>query len=132
MKLICRECDWQGQSEDMLKGKHPFKDEEIAGCPECHSVESTVAACEYEGCWRETSNGAPWPDGVYRWTCSDHSLWRQEKTAGVRPNWPDPIPRNNQQEQKPAPQTYTEVCLNEKCPRGGLPVEIVVQQSEKP
>jgi len=72
MKVICDECGWHGQEEEMLIAKNPFDESEnVNGCPKCKSVDSMLVACDEPGCWKQTSCGTPTPDG-YRTTCGQH------------------------------------------------------------
>jgi len=49
--IICKECKWIGTKNQMLKGKHPFEDNEIiTGCPNCKEINSLRTKCMVEGC----------------------------------------------------------------------------------
>ena len=78
-KIVCRDCNWQGQLGDQLSAANPFEpDEMLYACPKCKSMELTQA-CEHEGCWKEATNGGPGPDGKYRRACSEHGFWKYKK-----------------------------------------------------
>lgn len=44
MKVICRECNWIGDSADLLTAPNPFDAENdlLTGCPQCKEVDMTV------------------------------------------------------------------------------------------
>ena len=63
-KLICEECDWHGQDEDMLTAINPFdKDDTIIGCPKCFAINTLLPACDVPECWQVVSCGTPTPGG---------------------------------------------------------------------
>ncbi|HON48067.1 MAG TPA: hypothetical protein PLZ60_09990 [Kiritimatiellia bacterium] len=46
-----RNCDWRGDSGDMLRAKNPFDEsEEITGCPKCKQIECLMGVCDEPGC----------------------------------------------------------------------------------
>ena len=64
-KVICRECEWVGITEELLVAPNPFSIlETIYGCPLCLTPNSMITACEYEGCNKKAVCGD---------TCSEHS-----------------------------------------------------------
>lgn len=79
-RWICRECDCIVSDSEMLRASHPFlNNHEVTGCPRCRDINTFEAACHRARCKRSVSCGEPWPDGVYRWSCADHSLWAKRK-----------------------------------------------------
>lgn len=71
-KVICKDCDSQLSTKDLLEAPNPFDaGEVILGCPRCHSINSTVYACDYLDCWSEVTCGLPTNDG-YRSVCGQH------------------------------------------------------------
>ncbi|KKL74445.1 hypothetical protein LCGC14_2064870, partial [marine sediment metagenome] len=88
-KIKCRECDWEGKSDEELSAPSPFeRDETIYACPQCKDINSTFRACDEPECWRETSCGTP-VKGGYRRTCGKH---KPSKTMllnilTVKPRW---------------------------------------------
>lgn len=73
-KAICDACDWQGTTDQILCAANPFNQGEmIHGCPTCKTVEAFKEACDYEGCWAQTSIGTPTDNGYKRF-CSQHGL----------------------------------------------------------
>lgn len=71
-KVICEECGWQGEGKDVLRAPNPFDPEEqMSGCPYCHSVESLVRACDGPGCWEPAAYATPVAND-YRYTCFRH------------------------------------------------------------
>lgn len=72
-KVICKECKWQGRSSDLLEDRNPFQNwTPIFGCPNCNEINSTVIACDEEGCWEPQTCGTPIPPDGYRLTCRAH------------------------------------------------------------
>lgn len=72
-KVTCSERDWEGMISDALTAPNPFDPEDtINGCPQCHSVDSMVVACDEPGCWKPASCGTPVAEGPYRNTCGKH------------------------------------------------------------
>ncbi len=71
-KIVCKECGWKGEANQLLTGNNPFAPDEIVfGCPECKSVDCHRPACDTENCWSCVTCGIMTPDG-YRSTCSRH------------------------------------------------------------
>jgi len=71
-KAICEECGWHGADTEVLQAPNPFNPEEqISGCPHCHSVETLVRACDEPGCWEPAACGTPVLN-EYRYTCRRH------------------------------------------------------------
>lgn len=79
-RFICFECQWIGPLDNILVAPDPFDPEhQISACPQCREITSTLrSACHVCGCSNFGSCGEPWPDGLYRWSCYDHSLLRKE------------------------------------------------------
>lgn len=74
MRVICteRRCGWRGLEGDVLQAANPFDvDDQINGCPKCHSVDSIVVACDEPDCWQQSTCGTP-VTGGYRQTCGKH------------------------------------------------------------
>jgi hypothetical protein len=71
-KVTCKQCDWQGMSDDLLTAINPFDPEDIiTGCPDCKCIDDARIACDEPDCWRDASCWTPTTDG-YRQTCSKH------------------------------------------------------------
>lgn len=71
-KCKCKECNWKGFYEDVLKAPSPFdKNDEIYGCPICKVVNEIEPICEHPSCWRTATNGGP-VDGEYKSACFEH------------------------------------------------------------
>lgn len=70
----CAECDHICTQAELLEAPNPFCDTyQIVGCPNCKAVESLEAACAIEGCKKLGTCGGPGADGIYRFTCYEHS-----------------------------------------------------------
>lgn len=71
--ILCTECGWYGDTEDMLVEAHPFqKGYTCYGCPSCREIETVVARCDEPGCKDIVACGTP-VIGGYRSTCSKHA-----------------------------------------------------------
>ncbi len=81
-----RRCGWRGTLDDVLRGKSPFDDEVLIGCPKCKTVDNMIEACDEPGCWKAATCGTPTPSG-YRRTCGDH--WPNRTTAARGESVPD-------------------------------------------
>lgn len=69
----CKVCGWIGPREALLEAPNPFDPaQKITGCPDCKDVEQFDRMCDAEHCASPSSIGAPWKDGVYRFTCHEH------------------------------------------------------------
>lgn len=78
-KIGCRDCMWHGELSEALSAPNPFEPEEnLYACPKCKQMD-LHEACEHEGCWKETTNGGPGPDGKYRRACSQHGFFKYNK-----------------------------------------------------
>jgi hypothetical protein len=68
-KWRCRECEWIGDSPDIVRDPKLGSDMEWQVCPDCRSAECFDKLCD--SCERTASSGTPVPGG-YRWTCHWH------------------------------------------------------------
>jgi hypothetical protein len=74
MKARCENwrCDWRGDSDEMLRAKHPFDEtDEITGCPKCKQIGCVMGVCDEPGCWEFATCGTLTERG-YRNTCGKH------------------------------------------------------------
>ena len=72
IKLVCSDCNWQGEDHEALTAPNPFDPEfNIQGCPRCKEPNTLGVACDELDCWQPVSCGTPTPEG-YRRTCSKH------------------------------------------------------------
>jgi len=72
VKIKCSECDWKGKASELQRGTSPFGDgDTIYGCPKCDSINSEVACCCKDGCWKQATCGTATPQG-YKHTCGEH------------------------------------------------------------
>jgi hypothetical protein len=82
-KVICKECDWRGTSEDVLEAPNPFDPEDtLTGCPGCKQVDTMVQGCFHRGCLNEAATGGfsdPKDPKNYVWACYEHS-WLNKKS----------------------------------------------------
>ena len=70
-RWYCETCGGVSEASELLRGPHPFLEQDIVGCPHCRHVECLVGACW--ACDSPSVGGAPFPDGDYRLHCSAHS-----------------------------------------------------------
>ncbi len=71
-KVICKECGWDGTSEQTLKAPNPFgPGYQLQGCPSCQGVNCFATACDEPGCWEPATHVTNAQEG-YRFTCREH------------------------------------------------------------
>jgi len=71
---ICLECGAMHFDYELLIGMNPFDNsDDVWGCPSCKQINTQVTACSHIDCKGRASNGQKHDDGVYRWTCYEHS-----------------------------------------------------------
>ena len=71
-KVLCSECDWHGESKQLLTTSNPFRPvDNVKWCPDCFEPNCFVRACDFEGCYEPVTCGTPTPGG-YRNTCFTH------------------------------------------------------------
>ena len=91
MKVICEECNWRGQQDQLLTAINPFdSDDDINGCPQCKSINTALFACEETDCWEPVTCGFPTAVG-YRQTCGRHVPGPAAPTPS--PGWTSDEPR---------------------------------------
>jgi len=74
-KVVCG-CGWRGIETQLLRAPDPFNPgDELTACPDCRQQGELRMACETDGCWKESSCGGTFADGVYRNTCGPHAEW---------------------------------------------------------
>lgn len=72
MKVRCTQCDWVGDSDEVLRGENPFEaGTTIWGCPECRDIDHLNRACDEPECREYATCGTP-VKGDYRHTCGMH------------------------------------------------------------
>jgi hypothetical protein len=75
MNTKCRECEWIGETTQLLQAENPFElGDTLYGCPKCRSVNCFIRLCDEQGCTRDASCGWPSEEG-YRQTCGKH--WKE-------------------------------------------------------
>lgn len=84
-KVRCKECQWQGVTKELDTVVDPRPPVGQVGdtwviCPSCRTPENIVSLCDEPNCKVEATCGAP-VEGVYRWTCYDHSHWPLRKAV---------------------------------------------------
>jgi len=71
-KVACKECGWNGTSDEWLEATNPFDPEdEIIGCPECKEINTMKALCATDGCLNYATCGTQTTKG-YKWLCGNH------------------------------------------------------------
>jgi hypothetical protein len=81
-KTICTECNWHGDSTDLLRAENPFDPgDTIHACPNCKTVDGTYqAACDEPDCWKEANCGVVTENG-YKHVCGGH--YQKIKVTGM-------------------------------------------------
>lgn len=60
-KISCKECGWKGDEQSLLTANNPFHlSEQITGCPQCDSINSTIQVCDVPDCWDDINSC--WPN----------------------------------------------------------------------
>jgi hypothetical protein len=79
-KWICLHCRFIGAFDAFEQVEDPG---ELGNwwtvCPSCRTPEQVTSACDEPGCNREGSCGFPTPEGGYRRTCFDHSIFKPKE-----------------------------------------------------
>jgi hypothetical protein len=76
-KWICLECRFIGPIERFDHVQDPRGPDTWIVCPVCRTPERVTSACDEDGCDREGTCGWSTPDGGYRRTCFDHSVFKR-------------------------------------------------------
>jgi hypothetical protein len=75
-KWICTECRFIGGIDAFDRVEDPGEDGNMwTVCPSCRAPEHVTSACDEPGCTKEGDCGFPTPDGSYRRTCFEHSIF---------------------------------------------------------
>lgn len=74
-KVICKECGWIGNLDELLNGINPFDNiQEISACPSCKELNDTIyTKCDHSGCKNIATCGTSTKEG-YRLTCNQHFI----------------------------------------------------------
>ena len=71
-QVTCEECSWMGDEDSILTDVNPFDPlDMIQGCPDCKSVNTLLAVCEYDYCQNIVTCGIPTDNG-YKHVCGEH------------------------------------------------------------
>lgn len=72
MKIRCRECYWNGTTENLLTAPSPFLEGvTITACPKCKSIDCFENLCDIKDCINLVDVGLPTEEG-YKFLCHKH------------------------------------------------------------